>query len=328
MSPALSATSTTPAVDSTSAPTLDPPPLPAITNTPATPTIDPNLNPHASNISVREYIYFLPHPLPPGTKIPYSIYLPHSNPQNFPVTALFEPTRTIVLASPRSTFVDLRFLKPTALGQGSMLEWGFAGSSTSTQLSENGGGARSHSVWHHWVDSRVEVGKEAAVDEGDMYPINEEMTLEYGWAFHPALRRVSGHEEMWRDVEVRGTPVGTLGIEGKAASSGKGNGKAPTSATPEYPKICIVLRHTSPISRGLIIRVGQYIQGILIKEKEVTAERWEWTETDGWKKTERVGQQFVPCGFAMEREGEGMLGVGGKVTYKDWVWAVEESWKW
>ncbi|KAF1920750.1 hypothetical protein BDU57DRAFT_509188 [Ampelomyces quisqualis] len=320
MSPALSATSSAPAIDSNTALALQPTTTaPAVTSGAALPAVDPRV----ANISVREYIYFLPHPLPPGTQIPYSIFLPGHNPQKFPVTTLFEPTRTTVLTSPRSTFIDLRFLKPTTLGQptsGCNLEWGFAGSSQATQL----GGGKSHSVWTHWVDSRVAIGGQVPVDEGDMYPINDALTLEHGHAFHPALRRVSGHEEMWRDIPVTitsPTPFTT-------ASAKKAAAKSTTHVPLARHKICMVLRHSSNISRGLIIRLGQFIQGILVKENEVTAERWEWTVTGGWKRTERVGQHFVPCGVAMDREGEKELGVGGKVTYKDWVWVVEESWRW
>jgi hypothetical protein len=38
----------------------------------------------AANISMREYIYFLPYPLPLNTGIPYSIYLPGKNPLGLP----------------------------------------------------------------------------------------------------------------------------------------------------------------------------------------------------------------------------------------------------
>jgi hypothetical protein len=38
----------------------------------------------AANISMREYIYFLPYPLPLNTEIPYSIYLPGKNPLGLP----------------------------------------------------------------------------------------------------------------------------------------------------------------------------------------------------------------------------------------------------
>jgi hypothetical protein len=64
----------------------------------------------AANVSVREYIYFLPYPLPPGTKIPYSIHLPHKNPLGLP-SCQFEPTKTLVLTSPMRTFLDVRVYK-------------------------------------------------------------------------------------------------------------------------------------------------------------------------------------------------------------------------
>ncbi|KAG9379659.1 HRI1 domain containing protein [Pyrenophora tritici-repentis] len=63
------------------------------------------------NISKREYIYFLPYPLPPDTEIPYSIHLPQKNPLNLP-SHQFEPTSTLVLTSPKRIFVDIRIYKP------------------------------------------------------------------------------------------------------------------------------------------------------------------------------------------------------------------------
>ena len=92
-----------------------------------------------ANISIREYIYFLPYPLPPGTPVPYSIGLPDTNPLNLP-SHQFEPTSTLVLTSPMSNFVDIRLFKPFEddhvnelpnQGERKRLEWAFAGTSES-----------------------------------------------------------------------------------------------------------------------------------------------------------------------------------------------------
>jgi hypothetical protein len=163
----------------------------------------------AANISIREYIYFLPYPLPPNTPVPYSTHLPHSNPLHLPSTT-FEPTSTLVLTSPLNTFVDLRFLLPVQenetplplTGEKKRLEWGFAGTSSSAPIPGRDG--VTHSTWTHWLDSRHAAGApDIPVDEGDMYAISRIRTLEHGHAFHPHLKAVKSHEEMWCDEDVR-----------------------------------------------------------------------------------------------------------------------------
>lgn len=171
----------------------------------------------AANISVREYIYFLPYPLPPDTPVPYTTGLPSHNPLGLP-TICFEPTSTLVLTSPNNTFVDLRLLKPqqpadsaSALpnrAEAARLEWAFAGSSISTvdvAHDECYDGVR-HAVWTHWLDSRYPVGDAIPPDQGDMYPLSPTLTLEVGHAFHPALGAVHSHEELWRDVPIQAIP--------------------------------------------------------------------------------------------------------------------------
>jgi hypothetical protein len=97
--------------------------------------------PPNASISVRDYIYFLPYPLPENTPVPYTPGLPDRNPLNYPAQP-FEPTSTLVLTSPAKTFVDVRVLKPVRKGEGTeglpneggpkeRLEWAFAGASRS-----------------------------------------------------------------------------------------------------------------------------------------------------------------------------------------------------
>ena len=291
-----------------------------------------------ANISVREYIYFLPYPLPPNTPVPYSIHLPDHNPLNLRLNPA-EPTFVLVLTSPRGTFVDLRLFKPartgdTALankGERSGLDWAFAGTSTSRPAvdqhpaeDEKGLDNVTHSTWTHWLDSRYPVGSRVIpVDEGDMYPIDAVRTLEHGHGYQPLLKATMTHEEMWRDVEA-------------------------TSTNAKGSKMCVVLRLQDEKfgARGVVVRVGQYCQGIisLVTEKSCTVERWEFhggdaerqnhlpsglererTEAEMWKRTARVGDLFLPCAVTFRTE---IVKVGGVVKYKDYVWVVEEAWEW
>jgi len=305
-------------------------------------------SPDAANISVREYIYFLPYPLPPGTPVPYTPGLPSHNPLDLP-TICFEPTSTLVLTSPNHTFVDIRLFKPqqptdsaSALpnqAEAGRLEWAFAGFSTSVDVMQKEGyeeGVR-HAVWTHWLDSRYPFGAATPPDQGDMYPLSADLTLEVGHAFHPALGAVHGHEELWRDVAVRATP------------SSSTNNSARTSA-----KVAVTLRLDNPAAalRGLVVRVGQYAQGIVVHGNAVTAERWEYDDslplskiphqhqqyhhqekstldheppTMYWKRTARIGDAYVPCPVTFRPE---VLEVGARVRCGANVWEVEEVWEW
>ncbi|KAL5120720.1 hypothetical protein ACEQ8H_001469 [Pleosporales sp. CAS-2024a] len=261
--------------------------------------IDPS---KTANISVRTYIYFLPYPLPKNTPVPYTPNLPDKNPLNLPTT-LFEPTWTLVLTSPKSTFVDLRFLKPVSLHHdkhADELEWGFAGHSSSRPTPAP---QVHHSTWTHFVDSRYPAAHpRIPLDEGDMYAISPALTLEHGHAFHPHLQAVKSHEEMWKDQVIVSTQ-----------SSGT--------------TVCAVMRLQDDTEgfRGVVIRLGQYVQGIVVVGNEVTAERWEWMHDGGWKRSKRVGRQLIPCGVVTTMQG--VVG-GGTVKYGEFEWRVEEVWEW
>jgi hypothetical protein len=276
---------------------------PTSTASMASSSLTTNITPDPSksaNISVRKYIYLLPYPLPPKTPVPYSIHLPAKNPLNLPPT-LFEPTTTLVLTSPLNTFVDLRFFKPLVPSPYSdlQLDWGFAGTSSSVPITKKKWKGVTHTTWTHCVDSR---GSSEEVDEGDMYPISETLTLEHGHAFHPDVGAVRTHEEMWEDQQV--LPIST------------------SSDT----KICIVLRlyDDAKNARGVVVRLGQYVQGIMLVGTEVTAERWEWSN-EGWMRTKSVGKGMLPCGVAMRAE---IMSVGAEIGVGEAKWGVEEVWEW
>lgn len=135
-----------------------------------------------------------------------------------------------------------------------------------------------------------------------MYTLTDTLTLEHGHAFHPHLKAVKSHEEMWEDEDVLSTEV-----------TGK--------------KMCVVLGLSDDEKgiRGAIIRLGQYVQGIVVMGNEITAERWEWTKEGKWKRTKRVGRQMLPCAVLMGTMG---MGVGEVVRYGEFEWRVQEIWEW
>ncbi|KAF9697218.1 hypothetical protein EKO04_004681 [Ascochyta lentis] len=318
-------------------------PPPEYTYTAPTTTNPPPPPSGSANISLREYIYYLPHPLPAGTPTPYTPGLPSKNPLNLPPHP-FEPTHTLVLTSPGRSFVDLRYLKPQHAGDSDLpnagetvrLEWGFAGHSSTTTSSSPPHpeyGVANHSTWTHWLDSRHRVGDpQIPVDEGDLYAISPTLTIECGAAFHPHLGRVAGHEEAWRDVV--GSPVGigteTTGLENFSA--------------------LLRLHDDANGVRGVVLRVGRFCQAIVVLGARVSTERWEYidhiddgftatsTSADfdgastasparcrtGWTRTARTGDCFLPCAATFRPQ---TLQLGGTVRYGEFEWVVEEVWE-
>jgi hypothetical protein len=305
--------------------------------------------PGSANISVREYIYFLPYPIPDGVKIPYTLGLPLDNPLKLPSTTS-EPTSTLVLTSPNASFVDLRILKPLSPGEPELpnatgpnakgnlkrLEWGFAGTSKSEPVhyqDENGElkvrENVTHSTWRHWVDSRHTVGSpDVPIDEGDMYALPDGRSLEHGHWNSPWDGRPQSYEEMWTDVS-----ISSISDTGKVT--------------------CVVLRAEGVSKdgegvRGVIIRLGQYCQGILKIGDRIAVERWEHQKKrDGalvmqeqdeetkdektvgnWTRVMRVGEWFLPCAVTFKSD----LQLGNKVIAGEpgynLEWVIEELVEW
>ena len=311
-----------------------------------------------ANISIRKYIYYLPHPLPAEAPIPYTPGLPNTNPLNLPPIPA-EPTSTLVLTTPANKFVDIRILKPVQpgepdlpnesgvqaktrpkiggktnagtekeedIGQGrsgdvrqvfevvskKRLEWAFAGQSTSTPIPSREKEGIKHSVWHHWIDSKFQVfSPEIPIDEGDMYPIPAllpdelDLTLEHGASHDPRTGKWISYEEMWRGVKV------------KAVGGRK-------------EKVAIMMRmeDVDKQARGMVIRVGQYIQGMAMQGDMCVVERWEYIvkedrdDADGmWTRTVKIGEQSLPCAALFEEQ---ELNYGTRVSTSGLTWIVEE----
>lgn len=189
---------------------------------------------------------------------------------------------------------------------------------------------KSHSQWHHWVDSRSNNAEEI-VDEGDMYPIEGgERTLEKGKMVNPSTGLLTDYEEVWRDEKVIATPskdcdvdegiekdVKDMAAEGVEKGSEEGvNG--------DRSRMCVVLILDDPASqaRGMVVRVGQYCQAVLRVADHFSLERWQWLDKqDGWRRECRIGSMWVPCGSTFD---EARVKLGGKVRYGDYVWEVVE----
>ncbi|KAI9155545.1 Solute carrier family 28 member 3 [Paramyrothecium foliicola] len=210
-----------------------------------------------------------------------------------------EPTSTIVVTSPQRRFVDLRILR-SALpphGEGaneilplSSLDWGIAGTSSSTERDDGHGGKISGGRWTHWVDSRTK-DAESATDEGDEFEQPGGLTLEKGRMVNPATGLPTDYEEVWRSVK-------------------------PLPSQPNGRVRCVVLDTKSEDGsvRGRVVRLGQFCQGLLRDGDEIVVERWERLEERGWHSSLRIGDQVLACAEAVAEDGQGNELVEGATT--------------
>lgn len=188
----------------------------------------------------------------------------------------------------------------------SRLEWAFAGTSSTTfsPPKSPGGDPILHSKWEHWLDSSTDG---PVSDEGDMYPQADGIhTLETGVMVNPATGIMTAYEENWADVAVQAIEVGR-----------------PRSA------VVLVSEDLDRKTKGMIIRVGQFCQGLIKVDGEVSLERWMWKrEAHGkgeWTRVARLGRLFLPCAVTFEAT---RLEEGGEVEYGDYKWTIKEVHEW
>lgn len=196
------------------------------------------------------------------------------------------------------------------------LDWAFGGVSSSQTGTDSEGKHVILSEWKHWVDSRT-CHAEQVKDEGMMYSQSDGRTLEKGSMVNPATGRMTEYEEMWKDIEPVATVTGNV-----------------TPSEAERMRVCIVLMldDEQHEARGMVVRVGQFCQGIIRTGQYFSLERWVWMKNGekkgdeierSWRRTSRIGNFWLPCGPAMEAE-MGRLKLGGEVKYGEFLWTVVE----
>lgn len=120
---------------------------------------------------------------------------------------------------------------------------------------------------------------------------------------NPETGKFTPYEEKWADVALKST-------------TGREDGKVE----------CAVLELCSEehSARGLVVRVGQYCQGIVRVGEQVAVERWVWDAETGftWKRRVRMGDLFLPCGVVVGEPER--LELGGEIRYGEQVWRVVE----
>jgi len=198
-----------------------------------------------------------------------------------------ENTSTLVLTSRAKNFVDVRVYNsdsrlsalPTDPNDDeaiNRLEWAFAGQSKSTAAEFDGGELKksAHSVWSHWIDSKT---LSEVKDEGDMYPQDDGTVLEKGAMAHPETGLITDYEEVWEALE-------------------------PSATGDDKNRFCYVLKLDLPSNqaRGMVIRIGDHIEGIMRVASRITVVRWQWKRSSDegqptWHRTLAMGNGAIPC---------------------------------
>ena len=253
-----------------------------------------------------------------------------------------EPTSTEVLTSRQKYFVDIRILKDS----NEKIDWAFAGRSESRKNEATGS---TSTRWYHTVDSRFLTDPESVIDQAEMLPENPEsgIALEKGSMVNPATGRETAYVEGWRETSVKHVPEPTQDeitafeqeLQGRGVKFIAGDPDLRTlmrrgDPLEEGPSlVSCVLQHENAarLSRGTIVRVGQFCQGVLRVGDDFAAERWEWSEQGGWRKVFASGSKSLnmPCDVACHLAVR-MLRVGNGVAYgpdETWQCVEEEHWK-
>jgi hypothetical protein len=131
-------------------------------------------------------------------------------------------------------------------------------------------------------------------------PDSSGLVLEKGSNTDPDTGKVIDYVEGWRDVKALAT---------------RDDGRMS----------CIVLQHEDKAesARGLIVLLGQYVQGMIRVGGHLALERWQWTKDHGWKPVVQIGAQSLPCQALLSKDE--ILKVGQSLQDESRHWTCVES---
>jgi hypothetical protein len=219
----------------------------------------------------------------------------------FATSATKPDSSTLVLTTCEKRYVDVRVYisdpsdgppnNPGGIQEFRGLEWAFAGTSESTAASyEPSSGALkapAHTEWTHWVDSQT---LDEVKDEGYMYPQPDGTVLEKGEMVRRETGKVTSYEEVWEDYDPEIT-----GKDEKVAE--------------------VVLRCEDVRKgvKGVMARIGGWIQGVLRTGQDITVVRWQWVVIGVSSHVECERERSSQCAQVKEGEWKRIFATGSGV---------------
>lgn len=213
-----------------------------------------------------------------------------------------------MLSSPSNLYVDLRFFKDPKAKSGRLIDWAFAG------LGHKQGNL---GTWDHWIDSRSDT---PANDSGVLSLLSNGDTLEKGTMLDDN-GILTTYEEVWRDLVVeRGLTTVYVCLHDDALS------RFNADKLDNDRKLLDILI-SSPISPfdicGMLIRIDQHFQALLVNSGQTTAERW-ILDKEGWRLVYRCGSVLLPSPNHCAPPGDGVAAAAHSVTVDGRQWKLVE----
>jgi hypothetical protein len=116
------------------------------------------------------------------------------------------------------------------------------------------------------VDNKLRHPRSDDRDEGFMYSIaGTSQVLEKGAMANPDSGEVEDYEELWEDLDIQ--KVGNEKSYVSWVLSSRGNVE----------------------EKGMVIRIGEWIQGVLRRGEEFSVGRWKWESGKGWQRVLMIG---------------------------------------
>ena len=161
-------------------------------------------------------------------------------------------------------------------------------------------GGPKHTVWCHAIDSQTSHPEK---DEGDMYEQEDGDVLECGQNVDAKTGEIKKYEELWHDV----------GVEHVGQDK-------------DYVSIVMMAADESRDTKGMIVRVGGWCQGILKVGKDTTVERWRWIKAEMWRLEAKLGHaDSLMCESTFRRAS---LKLGDVIPQDNLDWKVVELYSW
>ena len=138
-----------------------------------------------------------------------------------------------------------------------------------------------------------------------MYTQANGEVLERGEMRNPASGEVEAYEECWVDLGI-GRVIGEKGEGWRSwvlkTSEGAREG-----------------------TRGMIVRIGEWMQGVLRRGESVGVVRWMWSAEEGWRKVAAIGELDVPSAV----RGVVEVSLGDRFVGREGLeWECVESYSW